>query len=713
MEEQKKYGGQLVFGLDIGTRSIVGTVGYKSNDRFEVVAQYVREHDTRAMMDGQIHDINAVGETIIEVKEALEQQTGRKLQEVCIAAAGRVLRTLTIHGEQEFEEETEINAEYIYSLDSFCVEKAHGEIADLKENGMKFYCVGYTAIRYYLNDYPISTLENHKAKKIGADMLVTFLPEDVVDGLYKAVNIAGLEVAALTLEPIAAMNVAIPQMYRMLNIALVDVGAGTSDICITKDGSIIAYGMIPYAGDEVTEAIAREYLLDFKSADKLKVDSGSKEKSISYKDIMGITHQIPPEDVVKTVAPIVEDIAGKVAEKIMELNGGKPVSAVFIVGGGGKITGFAEDLADKLGIIRERVALRGEEVMDDIYFWQSDIKKDPLLVTPIGICLNFYDQKNSFIYVNFNGQRIKLYDNSHLTIVDAAMQAGCPNGALFPRRGKELVFTVNGKQRIIRGTLGEPAVVTLDEEPASINAAIEANMKIVIRESTAGAAAELMVEQLPEYSSTITFLVNGKKVECPKFVQVNGELVSGYYSIQEGDDIQLLKYYTVSQILEFMDILLDYNVDIFVNNQLAYRDTIVYENFSIDWEVEETSAEAEIESALKAQGAAAKSDEDIKRIMADALEPSALEASAAETLESIPEEIYPDEQTIHDIHITVNGKLFTLAGKKKYTFIDAFDAFGFDVASGIGKELVLLNNGIATQFISRIKDGDIIEIYWK
>ena len=115
MEEQKKYAGQLVFGLDIGTRSIVGTVGYKMAERFEVVAQCVKEHETRAMIDGQIHDINAVGESIIEVKEALEKQVGRKLEEVCIAAAGRVLRTLTIHGEQEFEEEVEVDSQHIYS----------------------------------------------------------------------------------------------------------------------------------------------------------------------------------------------------------------------------------------------------------------------------------------------------------------------------------------------------------------------------------------------------------------------------------------------------------------------------------------------------------------------------------------------------------------------------------------------------------------------
>lgn len=711
MEEQKKYAGPLVFGLDIGTRSIVGTVGYKMGERFQVVAQYVREHDTRAMMDGQIHDIHTVGETIIEVKEELEKQVGQELKEVCIAAAGRVLRTLEVHEEYEFEEETEVDSEHIYSLDSLCVEKAHGELGDIRENNMKFYCVGYTVIKYYLNDYPISNLENHKAKKIGADMLVTFLPEDVVDGLYKAVGIAGLEVSALTLEPIAAMNVAIPQMYRMLNIALVDVGAGTSDICITKEGSIVAYGMIPFAGDELTEVIAREYLLDFKSADKLKVETSKKKKSITYKDIMGITKHVTPKVVIDLVAPVVEDITGKIAEKIIELNGGKSVSAVFIVGGGGKIQGFAEKLADHLGIVKERVALRGEEVMDDIDFWQKDIKKDPLLVTPIGICLNFYDQKNNFIFVNFNQQRIKLYDNSHLTIVDAAMQAGFPNEALFPRRGKEIVYTVDGKQRVVRGTLGEPAVITLNGEPASINTPISANMKIVIQESTAGEPAEYTVEQLPEYNKTIVFLVNGTKVECPKFVQVNGELVSGYYSIQNGDDIQMLKYYTVGQILEFMDIMLDYNVDIYVNNQLAYRDTIVYENFSIDWEMEEKKAVVipEIKEETPEQ-----SKEKIQKILAETKEEKEEQVLETEFSNNEPEEdILPEEQTVHDIKVTTNEKNFTLSGKKKYTLIDAFDAYGFDVSEGMGKELVLKINGVESQFISRIRENDVIEIFWK
>ena len=105
MEEDKKNPGQLVFGLDIGTRSLVGTVGYMTGDKFHVVAQCVREHDTRSMLDGQIHDINTVGRSIKEVKEKLENQIGKQLNEVCIAAAGRVLKTVTVSAELEFPEE--------------------------------------------------------------------------------------------------------------------------------------------------------------------------------------------------------------------------------------------------------------------------------------------------------------------------------------------------------------------------------------------------------------------------------------------------------------------------------------------------------------------------------------------------------------------------------------------------------------------------------
>ena len=76
----------FVFGLDIGTRNVVGTVGYMKNGRFQAAAIVSKEHETRAMLDGQIHDIGKVGDTIRTIKHELESMTGKKLKEVCIAA---------------------------------------------------------------------------------------------------------------------------------------------------------------------------------------------------------------------------------------------------------------------------------------------------------------------------------------------------------------------------------------------------------------------------------------------------------------------------------------------------------------------------------------------------------------------------------------------------------------------------------------------------
>ena len=303
---------------------------------------------------------------------------------------------------------------------------------------------------------------------------------------------------------------------------------------------------------------------------------------------MSIEHTIPAEDVWKVVEPVVDKIVGEVADKIRQLNGDKTVSACFVVGGGGKVHGFTEKLAEELDLPEERVALRGEEVLGEVTFKQEDIKKDPLLVTPIGICLNYYEQRNNFIMVKFNGERLKLYDNNRLTIVDAALQAGFPNDELFPKRGTPINFTVNGVARMVRGEAGEGAIVTMNGSPAHINTPLEPNSEIIIKPSTAGDNAVYTISQLDEYhNSKIYFVINGRKVVCPRFVQVNGKLEPEDYSIKEGDVIETRSYYTVGQIARFMDIVVDTDQMILVNNEEADMDTLVYENFSVEWKEDE------------------------------------------------------------------------------------------------------------------------------
>lgn len=732
-----------VFGLDIGTRNVVGTVGYQTDDKeFVVTAQYVREHETRAMLDGQIHDIGRVAKTIKEVKDELEKQTGQPLEEVCIAAAGRVLKTVTTHVEYEYAQESVVTGEDVHTLNLLGIEKAQEALKEVNDTSYKFYCVGYSTVKFFLNDEVFISLEGHKANKIGEDIIVTFLPEDVVDGLYAAVGQAGLSVANMTLEPIAAINVAIPENYRMLNIALVDVGAGTSDISITRDGSIIAYGMIPHAGDEMTEVIVQHFLVDFNMAESIKLQSTTSD-TVTYKDIMSIEHTIPAQDVWDVAAPVVDNIAQEVSAKIRELNGDKTVSACFVVGGGGKIHGFTEKLAEDLDLPEERVALRGEEVLGDVTFEQEDIKKDPLLVTPIGICLNYYEQRNNFIMVRFNGERIKLYDNNRLTIVDAALQAGFSNDELFPKRGTPINFTVNGVARLVRGEAGEGAVVTMNGKPASINTPLEPNSEIVIEPSTAGEAAEYKISQLDEYNhSVITFIINGRKVSCPRFVQVNGRLEPEDYSIRENDVIETRNYYTVRQIAQFMDLVIDTDQMIFVNNEEADLDTLVYENFSVEWKTDEygvaridnnnyndtQESDSDDASVLAEQDAnSTESDNTVTRtseqmmnqVLDELHDEFAKEAEASAVPENelpkndIQEEIHEEDSSENTVTVIVNGEPVELSGKDTYIFVDIFTHISFDLQEGKGRAIATVINGRDAQFSEELHEGDKIELYWK
>ncbi len=431
--------------------------------------------------------------------------------------------------------------------------------------------------------------------------------------------------------------------------------------------------------------------MDFNTAETIKRASVL-NKQISFKDIMGLKQKVSPQEIRETYAPTVAAMTREIADKIKELNGGKSVSAVFVVGGGGKVSGFTSSLAGYLDIPKERVALRGAEVLTQIDFIREGIKKDPLLVTPIGICLSFYDQKNNFIFVQINDERIKLYDNDKLTVTDAAMQIGFPNEDLFPKRGKELEFTVNGEKRMIRGLPGEPAVISINGEPANIHSKIIKNDRIHITESTTGAAAEATIDRLPEYKSSMTFIINGQSVICPCFVQVNGELKPGDYSIFSGDAIEILNYYTVEQVLRFLDIEYD-SMDIRLNNRIALPGDLVYENFNLDFEAFPDKTE-EIPSY----------EEKEKPEPENAAGPPKL--SETETSH--------DNKIINSaITVIINNSPVILKNKNRYIFVDILDFYPFDTSVAGGSELITTINGERCDFTGVINNGDVLEIYWK
>lgn len=734
-----------VFGLDIGTRSIVGTLGYRvGTDRFVVVALISIEHKTRAVIDGQIHDIPTVAKTIAEVKARLESMTGETLTDVSIAAAGRVLKTKTVYTEYEMPSEMRVTAEHIHSLDNIAVERAYDEVrgeADHKDK--HFYCVGYSPVRYYLNGYPMEMIEQHMAASIGVEMITTFLPDEVVEGLYSAVEDAGLHVASLTLEPIAAINLAIPDRFRLLNIALVDVGAGTSDISIVRDGSIIAFGMIPLAGDEITEAIAKKYLVDFEMAEKIK-KTVSKNKPITFKNIMGESYKLETGEIQETVKEAIDGIVDKVAGKIIELNGGKSVSAVFVVGGGGKMPGFTDKMAEKLELPENRVAIRGAEVLQQIDFSATDVKKDSTLVTPIGICMEYYEQKSSFIHVRVNDERTKIYDNGKATVLDACIHAGFSQDSLFPSRGNGFTYTVNGEKREAKGRSGEAAEVHLNGKETSLNELIKDDDVISIKPATRGADATLKLGRITEFKEKLSYKLFGKKVSCPKRAEVNGELRSSECLIREGDEVTVHDFYSVAQLLEYMG--MDQEERVLVDGEEAGARTKLKAGAVIEKLPEKKKV------AEPAAGAVGKAG-NILSDLNDAAEPSGqdpllapvrpLPAWAADLPISNPAAKMAPSQAApygsplmpppsplppvssvppvanrgaaeRSIQLEVNGTKVKLLAKQKHMFVDIFDVYPFDLTKAGGSRMVCRLNGMEVKdFTTPVHENDEVDLYWE
>ena len=619
------------------------------------------------------------------------------------------------------DEEVPVTEEDVYNLELRAVDHAHRTV-NSQEKHVRFYCVGYTTVKYLMNGYEIKSLAGHKTSKIGVDLLATFLPGDVVDGLYSAVEMAGLEVANLTLEPIAAMNVAIPEQYRLLNIALVDVGAGTSDICITKDGSITGYGMIPSAGDEISEMIAKHYLVDFNQAEKIKIAACGKKK-VNFKDVMGTKITVTPEEIIELTSPITRAITKDVADKIKELNGDKNVKAVFVVGGGGKFPGFTKFLAEHLDIPEARVALRGKEVLEDVEFAITNHKKDPLFVTPVGICINYYSQKNRFIYVTVNGEYVKLYDNNNLTVIDALTLMGFPEEKLFPRRGKSVTYTFNGVERVVRGTIGEPAIIKRNNKECNVNSKIEKNDEIEIKESTIGVTPRVKLKNLNEFKKDFNVEINGTVFTCPRFAFVNGNMETSEYLIKEGDSIEMNNFYTIKELFEIFDIDVE-DYDILVNNEGADADTRVYENFKIEYKERDYYSGKEYLSyepdddyvpsykreKIEAE-APVSAPADIVPSNDSQTTDETTVASSEPEVAAVPETPAPPVDTT--IVITVNKTPVVLTGKPSYLFVDIFDFYPFDLTKMGGKELITKLNGERAEFVGPIYDGCNAEIYWK
>ncbi len=654
----------LMFALDIGTRSVVGILSKKDGKTHVIIDAEVMAHPERAMFDGQIHDIQKVTDVVRTVIEALETRNGFRLEQAAIAAAGRALKTERTVFEQAIDITKEIDKTLTDGFEMQAIQQAQKNLAENQDLKSNYYCVGYSVINYYLDQSMILNPVGHRGSKLSVDIIATFLPHIVVDSLYSVIHKAGLEVMNLTLEPIAAINIAIPTNLRLLNLALVDVGAGTSDIAISKEGSVVSYGMVSLAGDEITEKIAQAYLLDFNRAEALKVELNQKQNH-TFTDVIGMSHELSTAEILEQIDPVIKHITKEIADHIIELNK-KPPSAVFCIGGGSQIPGFTEHLATALSLPKERVVIKQIDNVDHIRF-ESTPLKGPEFITPIGIGATAFDERDQdFISVTVNDTSIRLFNSKPLQVSDALILTGYNARSLISERGESFYITIDGVRREIKGEYGEPAQIFINGVSGHLDTKINHKDLITVIPAEKGVLRKLTLNDAIKMNRKIK--LNQQEVNLVEFVSVNGVNRTGEYLLKEGDLIEIKGPKTVKELARLCEI--DLSEYVITQNGNVLEDTEALVPGS--------------DYAFKKQERSILTDIDLK------------------------------STTPTSIDIIVNGTKIEIPYKdrKELVFVDLFSHYPFDLTKPQGI-LVLKLNEERAKYTDILNHGDVIDIYWK
>lgn len=517
---------QTIFALDIGTRSIIGMVGTVENEKIRIIAIEREEHTERAMIDGQIENIDKVAAVAGKVKQKLESKLHFKLERVCVAAAGRALRTKRAEFEMEVSGKDLINDEVISRLEAGAISKAE-EAFDAENRSMednrRFYLVGYTVCQYYLDKYMISSLKDHRGKSVKVDLIATFLPSEVVESLYTTMNKIGLEVASITLEPIAAINAAIPANLRLLNLVLVDIGAGTSDIAACTDGSVTGYTMATMAGDEITETLMKEYLVDFQMAESMKAQA-DQEEEITFTDILGFEQTISRDELLACIQDTSDHLCREIAEKILEINGNPP-SALFLAGGGSKLTGLKEGLTAALQMDSKRVAIAGNNFRTSAFSDEYDLN-NPEYATPLGIAVSSgLNLINASFRVILNGRPANLFRSGSFTALNLLMMNGYSFLDIMGHSGANLAVTVNGRRKVFYGTPVEPAALFINKKEGRLSEIIQAGDEIDFTPAVSGVSAAACLGDINGAAEAVELTLNGMPADLETQLKMGDVIV--------------------------------------------------------------------------------------------------------------------------------------------------------------------------------------------
>ena len=378
---------QLAVGLDIGTTKIVAMLGTKNDyGKLEIVG--VGKSKSQGVHRGVVNNITQTIQSIQAAAQEAEAISGKKITSVVVGIAGQHIRSL-----HHSDYITRTNADEV--IDEADIERLKNQVFKL------VMLPGEEIIHVLPQEYKVDGQAEIKEPigmyggRLEANFHVVVGQVSSIRNIARCVKSAGLDFGGITLEPLASADAVLSQEEKEAGVALIDIGGGTTDLAIFKDGIIRHTAVIPFGGNVITEDIKEGCSIIEKQAELLKIKFGSawpgENKDNEIVSIPGLRGRDPKEITLKNLSKIIHARVTEIIEQVYaeiknyghEEQKKKLIAGIVLTGGGSQLK-HLKQLVEYITGMDTRIGYPNEHLAGDT----DKSTASPLFATAVGLLMN-------------------------------------------------------------------------------------------------------------------------------------------------------------------------------------------------------------------------------------------------------------------------------------------------------------------------------------
>lgn len=400
----------IAVGLDIGTTKIVAMIGRKNEyGKLEILG--IGKSKSLGVKRGVVDNITQTIQSIQQAVQEAETNSGYKIKDVVVGIAGQHIRSI-----QHSDYISRSNAEEVIGDKDIdlLINQVH-KLAMLP---------GEEIIHVLPQEFKIDGQSEIKEPigmcggRLESSFHVVVGQASSIRNVGRCIQSSGIELSGLTLEPLASADAVLSQEEKEAGVALIDIGGGTTDLAIFKDGIIRHTAVIPFGGNVITDDIKEGCSIIEKQAELLKVKFGSawpgENKDNEIVSIPGLRGREPKEISLKNLSKIIHARVVEIIEQVfVEIKAyghedprRKLIAGIVLTGGGAQLN-HIKQLVEYITGMDTRIGYPNEHLAGD----SDEEISSPLYATAVGLVMNSIENSSqSAVRISFSApEKVNAY----------------------------------------------------------------------------------------------------------------------------------------------------------------------------------------------------------------------------------------------------------------------------------------------------------------